>query len=450
MSDLNYGFDTLKVRGGYNPKEHNNAVSVPIYATASFEFENTERAKRLISFSEFGYVYSRIGNPTVGVLEERIAKLDGGTGAIAVASGMAAITYTLLNVAEGGGRILTTNDLYGGTLDALKKILPAFGIKIDKVENPRDLEEFKEAIKNDTKAIYVESISNPNATIADIEALAKLAHENGIPLIVDNTLATPYLLNPIKFGGDIVVYSATKAITGHGNVIAGLIVDGGKFNWNRGKYPQFLEKYYTLRNSDNKERSFLEVFPNFPFIARIRSNYLAYLGATLSPFDAYFVLLGLETLSERVKKQVENTEKIVEYLETKEQVAWIKYPAATKSEYKELKEKYLPKGAGSTFSFGIKASEEEIDEFINSLNLFSYQANIGDARSLIVNPPKTTHSELTPKEKSNASIPLETIRLSLGLEDVKDLIEDLEQAFRTVFKENSESIKEYDIAATSL
>lgn len=433
MSDLNYEFDTLKVRGGYDPKEHNNAVSVPIYATTSFEFGSTERARNLAGFTEFGYVYSRIGNPTVGVLEQRIAKLHGAAAAIAVGSGMAAITYTLLNAAERGGRILTTAELYGGTIDGFKKVFSNYGIKIDIVKNLIDTEQFRKAIKEDTKAIYIESISNPNASIADIEAIANIAHEKGIPLIVDNTLATPYLLNPIKYGADIVVYSATKAISGHGNVIAGLIVESGKFNWNSSQFSHFLETYHTLRDFSGKPRNFIDVFPDFAFIARIRANYLAYYGATLGAFDAYLVLIGIETLSERVKKQVYNAEKIVNYLETKKEVSWIKYPTAKESPYKDLKNKYLPKGAGAVFSFGINGTLDQIDKFIDSLKIFSYQANIGDARSLVVNPPKTTHSELTPEEQKLAGIPPETIRLSIGLEDTKDLIEDLEQAFKEAF-----------------
>lgn len=227
----NYKFDTIKVRGGYNPKEHNDAVSVPIYATASFEVGEAERFDRLASLSEEGFIYSRLGNPTVSVLENRIASLDGGIAAVGVASGMAAITYALLAVAEGGGRILTTHQLYGGTVDALKKLYPKFGIQIDRIEDDNDIEEFRKSIKEDTKAIFIETISNPNAALYDLEAIAKIAHENNIPLIVDNTFATPYLFNPIKYGADIVIYSATKALSGHGNVIAGVIVDSGKFNW---------------------------------------------------------------------------------------------------------------------------------------------------------------------------------------------------------------------------
>lgn len=429
MADTDFGFDTLKVRGGYDPKDHNNAVSVPIYQTASFELGDTERAERIYRFKEFGYLYSRVGNPTVTVLEERIAALDGGTAAVAVGSGMAAVTYTLFNVAEGEGRILTTPHLYGGTADSFKKIFPKFGVAIDQVSDPTDIEEFRKAIKPDTKAIFFETISNPNAVVLDIEKIAAVAHENGIPLIVDNTFATPYLLNPIKYGADIVVYSATKALSGHGNTIAGLIVESGDFDWANGKFPQFTEPHYLLRDETGNERSFLEVAPKLPFTLRVRLNYLAYFGAALSPFDAYLILLGIETLSERVQKQVANTEKIIRYLERKENVAWIRHPATQASPYKALAEKYLPKGAGSIFSFGFKGTDKQLDTFINSLRLFSYQANVGDSRSLIINAPKTTHSELRPHEKIIADIPPETVRLSLGLEDANDLIADLEQAF---------------------
>lgn len=436
MGESTLGFDTLKVRGGYNPKDHNYSVAVPIYQTASFELGDTARAARLLRFDELGYLYTRVGNPTVAVLEERIAALDGGTGAVAVASGMAAVTYTLFNLTEGGGRILTTPYLYGGTVDSFNKIYPKFGVTIDQVDDPDDIESYRRAIQPDTKAIFIETITNPNAAVHDIEAIAQVAHENGIPLVVDNTFATPYLLNPIQYGADIVVYSATKAISGHGTAIAGVIVESGKFNWDNGKFPQFTEPHYLLRDASGKERSFLEVAPPFPFTLRIRLNYLAYFGAALSPFDAYLILLGLETLSERVQKQVSNTEKIIRYLETKEEVLWIKHPAALGNPYKTLADKYLPRGAGSTFTFGIKGTEEQVNQFINAAKLFSYQANVGDARSLIINSPQTTHGELTPDELVVADIPPETVRLSLGLEDARDLIADLEQAFTQVFGEN--------------
>ncbi|WP_236895613.1 O-acetylhomoserine aminocarboxypropyltransferase/cysteine synthase family protein [Clostridium beijerinckii] len=426
----NYKFDTIKVRGGYNPKEHNDAVSVPIYATASFEVGEAERFDRLASLSEEGFIYSRLGNPTVSVLENRIASLDGGIAAVGVASGMAAITYALLAVAEGGGRILTTHQLYGGTVDALKKLYPKFGIQIDRIEDDNDIEEFRKSIKEDTKAIFIETISNPNAALYDIEAIAKIAHENNIPLIVDNTFATPYLFNPIKYGADIVIYSATKALSGHGNVIAGVIVDSGKFNWANGRYPQFSEPYFTLKDLEGNERSYIDVFKESAFAGKIRLDYLTYFGAVLSPFDAYLILIGLETLSERVQKQINNTRKIIDYLKNEESVTWINYPEIEGSPYKFLADKYFAKGVGSTFTFGFKGNTEKIYKLINSVKLFSYQANVGDARSLIVNVPKTTHGELTEEQLKLAKIPQETIRLSIGLEDSEDLINDLRQAFK--------------------
>ena len=429
-----YKFDTNKVRGGYNPKEHNNAVSVPIYATASFDVGEAERFDRLASLSEEGYIYSRLSNPTVNVLENRISILDDGVAAVGVASGMAAITYALLAVAEGGGRILTTHQLYGGTVDALKKLYPKFGIQIDKIDSDSDIEEFRKAIKKDTKAIFIETISNPNAVILDIELIAKIAHENDIPLIVDNTFATPYLFNPIKYGADVVIYSATKALSGHGNVIAGVIVDSGKFNWANGKFPQFTQLHFTLKDLEGNERSYIDAFKNSAFAGKIRLDYLTYFGAVLSPFDAYLILIGLETLSERVQKQISNTQKIIDYLKTEQAVSWISYPTIETSPYRSLAEKYFTKGAGSIFTFGFKGNTEQIYKLINSVKLFSYQANVGDARSLIVNVAKTTHGELTEEQLKLAKIPQETIRISIGLEDADDLIHDLKQAFREALK----------------
>lgn len=424
-----YKFDTLKVRAGYNPKDHNDAVSVPIYSTASYEIGQAERFDRIAAGEEEGHLYSRLSNPTLSVLEERVSKLEGGVAAVAVASGMAAISYALFAVAENGGRILTTHQLYGGTVYNLDSLLPKFGVKIDKVKNDSDIEEFKKNIKEDTKAIFVESISNPTATIVDIEALVKLAHEHDIPLIVDNTFATPYLFNPIKYGADIVVHSATKGINGHGSTIGGIIVDSGNFNWNNGKFPQFNEPDIMLKDLNGRDRSFNEVFGSAAFAGKIRFDYVTNFGAVLSPFSAYLILIGLETLSERIEKQVSNTRKIVDFLKSSEYVSWIAYPELEDSKYKILADKYYPKGVGSIFSFGFKGNQEQVYKLINSVELFSYQANVGDARSLIVNVQKTTHGELNNEEFELAGIPEETIRLSLGLEDPEDLINDLKQAF---------------------
>jgi len=428
-----YKFDTQRLRAGYEPKEHNYAVSPPIYQTTSYDFRDVEHAKALFGIREAGNLYTRIGNPTVSVLEQRVAALDGASGAVALASGMAAISCALLNIAEGGGRILASPYLYGGTSDSFKKIFPKFGITIDYAKNIENPDKLSEEIRPDTKAIYVESISNPSAVLLDIDAIANVAHAHGIPLVVDNTVATPYLYNPIEHGADIVIYSATKGLTGHGNVIAGLILESGKFNWQTEKFPQFSEKYYTLRDINNNRRSFPEVFPENPFTGRIRFNYLNFFGAALSPFDAYLVLIGLETLSERVAKQVRNANTLAEYLSAHKYVEWVRYPALKNSPYHSLAKRDFPKGAGGILSFGFRGTTAQRETFLNSVKLFHYHVNIGDARSLIVNSPQTTHSELEEDEKEIADIPENLIRISAGLEDPSDLIADLEQAFENAF-----------------
>jgi O-acetylhomoserine (thiol)-lyase len=423
MSINDYHFDTLKIRAGYDSKEHNNSTQVPIYQTAAFDLISTERAQRILNSEEQGYLYSRVQNPTLVALEERVAALEGAVGAVAVASGMAAVSYALLNVGE-GGRVIVAAQVYGGTYDAYKKIYPKLGVQIDIVEDVNNLDGIRALIKEDTRAILIESVSNPLNVVADIEAIAHLAHEYGLALIVDNTIATPYLLRPFEYGADVVVYSATKALSGHGSAIGGLILESGKFDWSAGRHPHFEEKVYTLG-----DRSFLEAFPNFPFLARARSIYARLLGATLSPFSAYLILQGIETLSERIKKQSESALKIADFLSTHAKVAWVSHPSLKSSNYKALANKYLPKGAGGVFSFGFKGNEEETNHFIEALQLFSYQANIGDAHSLVVNPARTTHRELNEKEQLAINLKLETIRLSIGLEDAEDLIEDLKQAF---------------------
>ncbi len=428
-----YNFDTLKIRAGYNPLEHNNAVSVPIYQTAAYELGSTQRADALFAFESEDPLYTRISNPTVQVLENRVAALHGVDYAVAVASGMAAISYTLLSIATGEGRILTSPRLYGGAADGFPSILEELGVKYDMIDDPDDPKEFERNIQADTKAIYIETISNPLATIPDFEAIAAIAHRHGIPLIVDNTAATPYLFNPFEHGADIVIYSATKALSGHGNVIAGLVLEKGGFPFDAHKFPSLDKKLWFLRDKDDNSRSILDVFPEAPITGKIRAVHLNYLGAALSPFDAYLILLGVETLSERVAKQVSSAQRIVQYLDNNEHVARVHYPHAKGSRYKALAERYLPKGAGGILSFEFIGTEEEKRKFIESVKIFGYQANIGDARSLIVNPAQTTHIELTPEQREVIGLTLNTIRLSIGLEDPGDLIEDLEQAFQNVF-----------------
>ncbi len=432
---MGYDFDTLKVQAGYNAADHNNAVSVPIYQTTAFALGDTYRADRLFSFSEDDPIYTRLSNPTVDVLEKRISALHGASGAIALASGMAAVSYTLLNAAGKGGRILSTARLYGGTLDSYGHLLPDLGVEFDIVENPDDPSEFEKKITPDTKAIFIESLTNPFATIPDFDAIAEIAHSHGIPLIVDNTLATPYLFNPFEHGADVVVYSATKGLSGHGNVIAGLVVESGRFNYANGNFPHFEKPLWFLRDENDTERSILDVFAQTPFTGRLRAIHLNYLGAALSPFDAYLVLIGLETLSERVAKQVANARAVLDYLEKSPYVSWIRYPYAQGSKYRELADRYFPKGAGAILSFGFRGTEEQKRKFLAATKVFGYQANIGDARSLIINPAQTTHVELTKDQRDLVGLGIETIRLSLGLESAKDLIADLEQAFETAFGE---------------
>ncbi|MDR2176055.1 MAG: aminotransferase class V-fold PLP-dependent enzyme [Synergistaceae bacterium] len=433
MSQEHWNFDTLKVQAGYRAEEHNNAVSVPIYQTTAFALGDSYRADRLFSFSELDPIYTRLSNPTVDVLERRISELHGAAGAVALASGMAAVSYALLNAAGQGGRVLTTARLYGGTVDSFDQIYPDYGIGIDIVENPDSPDEFEKKLLPNTRAIFIETLTNPFSTIPDLEKIASIAHRHGIPLIVDNTMATPYLLNPFNHGADIVVYSATKALSGHGNVIAGLVAESGKFDWGNGNFPHFEKPLWFLRDANDVKRNILQVFPDIPFTGRIRAVHLNYLGAALGPFDAYLVLLGVETLSERVQKQVANAKAVLAYLESNEHVKWVRHPAAKNSPYKALAERYFPKGAGSVLAFGFDGTEEQKREFLASVKLFGYQANIGDARSLIINPAQTTHVELTPEQRDLTGLSLDTIRLSLGLEDAGDLIADLRQAFERVF-----------------
>ena len=426
----NYKFDTIKVRGGYNSREHGNSVAVPIYATAAYDFDGYEQFNNIRAGVQAGYLYSRVGNPTVAVLEQRVAQLDNGVAALGVASGMAAVSYSILGVTGGKGRILSTKQIYGGTFDLENDVFPSIGIEFDLLDHDSTLSEWENSIKDDTKATFVESISNPGAKLLDIDALAEIAHKHNIPLIVDNTFATPYLYHPFEHGADIIVYSATKGLNGHGNAIGGLIVEKGDFKWTEEKHPQLFKKHWVSRDVNDNERSFIEAFPQLPFTAFVRTKFLAYFGAALSPYEAQLILIGLETISERVSKQIASTRKIVKYLQSRtDAVDWISYPETEDSKYKELADKNFPDGAGTVFTFGFKGNNEQIEKLLEAVNIFGFQANVGDAKSLIVNSPKTTHGELNPEQLKEADIKPETIRLSIGLEDADDLISDLEQAF---------------------
>jgi O-acetylhomoserine (thiol)-lyase len=425
-------FDTLKLRAAFNPDEHNHAFNVPIYQTASYEMGDTLRGERLFRQEELGYLYTRVGNPTLTVLEGRVAELEGAVAAVALASGMAAVSHSILNLAGTGDHIVVSPYLYGGTYDLFKSVLPQWGIGFSLADS-LDPEDFAAVIQPNTKALFIESIANPTTAIADIQALADLAHSHDIPLIVDNTFATPYLVQPLKHGADIVVYSATKGLSGHGQVIAGLVLEGQPFAWDNGRFPQFTEAAYTLRDRSEVDRSFLQVFPEAPYSWRLRLVLLNYLGAALGPFDAFLVLSGLQTLSERLEKQLSNVRTLLDYLRGNEHVSWLQYASEPDSPYYQLAQKYAPRGAGSVLGFGFKGTLEQQERFIDATRLFSYQVNVGDARSLIVNSPKTTHSELDADEQLAAELRPEAVRLSIGLEDPRDLIADLDQAFAAVF-----------------
>lgn len=433
MADLH--FDTKKIEAGYDSKSNGLSVSPPIYQTAAYDFKDSAHANRLFSYKEAGYIYTRVGNPTVTYFAERVKALDGAKNALAVGSGMAAITYTLLNLASKGGTILASPYIYGGTIDSFNRLFPDLGINIKLTKAVLNPEELDKEITDDVKAIYVESVSNPNAYLIDIDAVSEVAHKHNVPVVVDNTIPTPYLYRPFEHGADIVIYSATKGLTGHGNIIAGIIEDNGKFDYyTEEKYPQFYEKINFIG-----DKSVVEQFPENFFISRILLVYLNFLGAVLSPHDAYLGIIGVETLSERLKKQSENALRIAEFLQDSPAVEWVRYPGLKSSSDHALAEKVLPNGYGGLLSFGIKGTKEQEYKFLDAIKLFHYHVNIGDVRSLIVNSPDTTHSELTPEQKKFADIPANLIRISAGLEDADDLIADLQNAFVEAGLDTAES-----------
>lgn len=426
-------FDTLRIHAGYDPREHQFASSVPIYQTAAFGLDNTEVANQIVQGKlPNRFDYSRDGNPTVHVFEQRIAALEGGVDAVAVGSGMSAISYTIFNVAEGGGRIIAPNNIYGSSLDEFRTFFPKYGINFDFVDDINDFKVVKDLIKSDTKAIYVESVANPSTDIADIATLADIAHEDGIPLIVDNTFPTPYLLRPFEHGADIDVYSSTKGINGHGNVISGLIVDHGKFDWGSGKFPQFTEEEFILGDEEREtHESFVSKFGDLAFIKRIRMKYLRLLGSVLGPIDAYLILLGLETISERLDREVASATAIAKYLAENQHVKKVYYTGIDQDN--QLVNKYFPKGVGSILSFELAGDEKQVASLINNVHVFSYLPNIGDARSLIVNPARTTHREIPQNIRGKHALSNQVLRLSIGLENLDDLIGDLDQAIEKAF-----------------
>lgn len=429
MTERKLKFDTLQVHAGQSPDPTTGSRAVPIYQTTSYVFKNAEHAANLFALKEFGNIYTRIMNPTNDVFEQRVAALEGGVGALAVASGSSAITYAILNIAGTGDEIVSASTLYGGTYNLFSYTLPKLGVKTIFV-NPDDPENFRKAITDKTKAVYIETIGNPGINVIDIEAVAKIAHENGVPLIIDNTFGTPYLIRPIDFGADIVVHSATKFIGGHGTSIGGIIVDSGKFDWKAsGRFPGLTEPDPSYHGVN-----YVEALGPLAYVIKARVQLLRDTGAAISPFNSFQFIQGLETLSLRVQKHVANALAIAEFLEKHPLVAWVNYPGLKDNKYYDLAQKYLPKGAGSIFTFGIKGGVEAGKKFIDSLEIFSLVANVGDAKSLVIHPASTTHSQLSEDEQREAGVTPEQIRLSVGIEDVEDLIYDIDQALKKAVK----------------
>lgn len=424
-----YKFETLQLHVGQEqPDPVTDARAVPIYQTSSFVFRNSEHAQARFNLTDAGNIYGRLTNPTEDVFEQRIAALEGGVAALAVASGAAAISYTFQNLAQNGDHIVSAKNIYGGTYNLLAHTLPEYGITATFV----DIHEkgaIEAAIQENTKAVFVEVLGNPNSDVTDIEEAAAIAHAHKIPLVIDNTFATPYLVRPIEHGADIVVHSATKFIGGHGTTIGGVIVDSGKFDWEAsGKFPSLTEP-----NPSYHGISFTKAVGAAAFVTKIRAILLRDTGATLSPFHAFIFLQGLETLSLRVERHVENALKVVEYLDKHPQVEKVNHPAVSKdSRQQELYKKYFPNGGGSIFTFEIKGGEKEAKDFIDHLELFSLLANVADVKSLVIHPASTTHSQLNEEELADQGIKPNTIRLSIGTENIDDIIEDLELAFQAV------------------
>jgi O-acetylhomoserine (thiol)-lyase len=422
MSDRKFGFNTLSLHAGQRPDPTTGSRAMPIYQTTSYVFEDGDHAAALFALQRFGNIYTRIMNPTNAAFEERMAALEGGIGALAVASGHSAQFVTFMTLLQPGDEIVASKYLYGGSHTQLDITLRKWGVNTTFVD-PDDPENFRRAITPRTRAIYGETIGNPKIAILDIEAVAKIAHEHGLPLVIDSTFATPYLCRPIEHGADIVVHSATKFIGGHGTSIGGVIVDSGKFNWGNGKFPAMTEPskaYHDIR--------FWETFGDFAWIMKARVETLRDVGPSASPFNSFMFLQGLETLGVRMRQHVANARTVAEFLAAHPAVEWVNYPSLASSPYHALAQRYTPEGSGAVFTFGIKGGVHAGREFIANLQLFSHVANVGDAKSLVIHPASTTHAQLSEEEQISAGIAPNMIRLSIGLEDAGDLIWDLEQS----------------------
>lgn len=422
----NWGFETIQIHAGATPDPTTNSVVTPIYNTTAYVFNSSEHAKNLFGLAEFGNIYTRIMNPTQDVAEKRIAALEGGTAALLLSSGQAAETFAILNIAQAGDHIVASSTLYGGTYNLFKYTLPKLGITTTFVEDQDDLSAWAAAVQPNTKLFFAESIGNPKVSILDIEGVANVAHENGLPLIVDNTVATPYLIKPLDFGADIVVHSATKFLGGHGTVVAGAIVDGGKFAWSKSdKFPGLTEPdpsyhgvNYTAALGDG-----------IAYIIKARVQLLRDLGSAIAPTSAWQLIQGIETLSLRIERHVENAQAVAKWLSKHPQVESVNYAGLESSPWYAAGQKYAPKGPGAIVSFELKGGVEAGPKFVESLKLFSHVANIGDVRSLVIHPASTTHSQLSPAEQLTAGVTPGLVRLSVGLESISDIIADLETGF---------------------
>ena len=428
LKERNLKFETKQLHVGQESADPvTDSRAVPIYQTSSYVFHNSAHAAARFGLTDAGNIYGRLTNPTEDIFEQRIAALEGGVAALAVASGAAAIAYTFQNLAQAGDHIVASKTIYGGTYNLLEHTLPAYGITTTFVD-ANNLDEIRNAIQDNTKAVFIETLGNPNSNVVDIEEIAKIAHENKIPLVIDNTFGTPYLIRPIEYGADIVVHSATKFIGGHGTTIGGVIVDSGKFDWEAsGKFPSLVEP-----NPSYHGISFTKAAGPAAFVTKIRAILLRDTGATLSPIHAFIFLQGLETLSLRVERHVENALKVVDYLSKHPQVEKVNHPSLPDAPTHDLYEKYFPNGGGSIFTFEIKGGAEEAKKFIDNLQVFSLLANVADVKSLVIHPASTTHSQLSEEELLDQGIKPNTIRLSIGTEHIDDIIDDLEEAFAAV------------------
>jgi O-acetylhomoserine (thiol)-lyase len=422
----NWSFETRQIHAGQSPDSQTNARALPIYQTTAYTFRDTKHAADLFALAEPGNIYTRIMNPTQGAVEERVASLEGGVAALLLASGQAAETYAILNLAEAGDHIVSSPNLYGGTYNLFHYTLPRYGIEVTFVDDPDNLDSWKKAIRPNTKAFFGESIANPSNAILDIENIAKIAHENGIPLIVDNTVATPFLLRPIEFGADIVVHSATKYMGGHGTTVAGVIVDSGKFDWkkNAAKFPQ-----YNTPDPSYGGLVYADALGELAYILRARIVLLRDFGAAVSPFNAFLIAQGLETLSLRMERHIQNAKAVATWLEKRSEVEKVNYASLDSNAYNKLAKKYTPAGSGAVLSFEIKGGIEAGKKFVEALELHSHVANIGDVRSLVIHPASTTHLQLTPQEQLAAGVTPGLIRLAVGIENINDILADIEIGF---------------------